>query len=107
MALREGYLKLGGLTLHHTYGGMGRPIVFVHGLGSSGYIEWRFNLEHFARGNRVFAPDPLPNSTTSGASCIAPAIFRACFWITRLSARVTPYSGNCVMASNRADPAAS
>ena len=57
MALREGYLKLGGLTLHHTYGGMGRPIVFVHGLGSSGYIEWRFNLEHFARGNRVFAPD--------------------------------------------------
>ena len=34
MALREGYLKLGGLTLHHTYGGMGRPIVFVHGLGS-------------------------------------------------------------------------
>ena len=57
MALREGYLKLGGLTLHHTYGGLGRPIVFIHGLGSSGYIEWRFNLERFARTNRVFAPD--------------------------------------------------
>ena len=57
MALREGYLKLGGLTLHHTYGGLGRPILFIHGLGSSGYIEWRFNLERFARGNRVFAPD--------------------------------------------------
>jgi len=57
MALRQGYLKLGGLTLHHTYGGLGRPVVFIHGLGSSGYIEWRFNLEHFARTNRVFAPD--------------------------------------------------
>jgi pimeloyl-ACP methyl ester carboxylesterase len=57
VALREGYLKLGGLTLHHTYGGLGRPIVFIHGLGSSGYIEWRFNLERFARTNRVFAPD--------------------------------------------------
>jgi pimeloyl-ACP methyl ester carboxylesterase len=57
MALRDGYLKLGGLTLHHTYGGRGRPIVFIHGLGSSGYIEWRFNLEHFTRRHRVFAPD--------------------------------------------------
>src|SRR5260221_3154559 len=57
MALREGYLKLGGLTLHHTYGGLGRPIVFIHGLGSSGYIEWRFNLEPFSRTNRVYAPD--------------------------------------------------
>jgi pimeloyl-ACP methyl ester carboxylesterase len=57
MALREGYVKLGGLTLHHVYGGAGSPIVFVHGLGSSGYIEWRFNLPHFARRHRVFAPD--------------------------------------------------
>jgi len=57
MALHEGYVKLGGLTLHHVYGGAGSPIVFVHGLGSSGYIEWRFNLPHFARRHRVFAPD--------------------------------------------------
>jgi pimeloyl-ACP methyl ester carboxylesterase len=57
VALRQGYLKLGGLTLHHTYGGLGSPIVFIHGLGSSGYIEWRFNLEHFSRTHRVFAPD--------------------------------------------------
>ena len=57
MALRSGYVKLGGLTIHHTYGGMGSPIVFIHGLGSSGYIEWRFNLGHFARSHRVFAPD--------------------------------------------------
>jgi pimeloyl-ACP methyl ester carboxylesterase len=57
VALREGYLKLGGLTLHHTWGGLGSPIVFIHGLGSSGYIEWRFNLDHFAARHRVFAPD--------------------------------------------------
>ena len=57
MAIRDGYLKLGGLTLHHTYGGVGSPVVFIHGLGSSGYIEWRFNLERIARDHRVFAPD--------------------------------------------------
>src|SRR5207248_1854991 len=56
-ALREGDVKLGGLTLHHTWGGSGSPIVFIHGLGSSGYIEWRFNLDHFAARHRVFAPD--------------------------------------------------
>ena len=55
--MRDGYLKLGGLTLHHTYGGLGRPILFIHGLGSSGYIEWRFNLEQLSKTNRVFAPD--------------------------------------------------
>ena len=48
---------MGGLRLHHTYGGTGRPLVFIHGLGSSGYIEWRFNLPHFVRHHRVFAPD--------------------------------------------------
>ena len=57
MALRSGYLKLGGLTLHHTYGGRGNPILFVHGIGSSGYIEWRFTLPHFERTHRVLAPD--------------------------------------------------
>jgi pimeloyl-ACP methyl ester carboxylesterase len=57
VGLRDGYLKLGGLTLHHTYGGSGSPIVFIHGIGSSGYIEWRFNLERFSRSHRVFAPD--------------------------------------------------
>jgi pimeloyl-ACP methyl ester carboxylesterase len=29
----------------------------VHGLGSSGYIEWRFNLPEVALSHRVFAPD--------------------------------------------------
>jgi pimeloyl-ACP methyl ester carboxylesterase len=29
----------------------------VHGLGSSGYMEWRFNLPRLARHHAVFAPD--------------------------------------------------
>jgi pimeloyl-ACP methyl ester carboxylesterase len=32
-------------------------VLFIHGLGSSGYIEWRFNLEAAARRHRVYAPD--------------------------------------------------
>ncbi|HSS95335.1 MAG TPA: alpha/beta hydrolase [Candidatus Dormibacteraeota bacterium] len=32
-------------------------MVFIHGLGSSGYMEWRFNLEPAAARHRVFAPD--------------------------------------------------
>jgi len=32
-------------------------VVFIHGLGSSGYIEWRYNLEQIAARHRVFAPD--------------------------------------------------
>jgi pimeloyl-ACP methyl ester carboxylesterase len=32
-------------------------VLFIHGLGSSGYIEWRFTLPVLARTHRVFAPD--------------------------------------------------
>jgi pimeloyl-ACP methyl ester carboxylesterase len=32
-------------------------VVFIHGLGSSGYIEWRYNLEQLGTRHRVFAPD--------------------------------------------------
>lgn len=38
-------------------GGRGTPVVFVHGLGSSGYMEWRHNLEPVSGRHRVFAPD--------------------------------------------------
>ena len=31
--------------------------MFIHGLGSSGYMEWRQNLESIAARHRVFAPD--------------------------------------------------
>ena len=38
-------------------GGRGPAVLFVHGLGSSGYMEWRRTLEPTAAGHRVFAPD--------------------------------------------------
>jgi pimeloyl-ACP methyl ester carboxylesterase len=58
LALRSGFVDVGGLQLHHTFAGRGSPaVVFVHGLGSSGYIEWRFNLPQLARSHRVLAPD--------------------------------------------------
>ena len=49
--------KVGRLYIHHTYGGRGAPVLFIHGLGSSGYIEWRFTLPAVAKRHRVFAPD--------------------------------------------------
>jgi len=55
--VRSGFLELGSLRVHHTYGGRGTPVVFIHGLGSSGYMEWRRNLEPAAERHRVFAPD--------------------------------------------------
>jgi pimeloyl-ACP methyl ester carboxylesterase len=55
--MQSGWLQLGSLRVHHTHGGRGSPVLFIHGLGSSGYMEWRFNLEATADGHRVFAPD--------------------------------------------------
>jgi pimeloyl-ACP methyl ester carboxylesterase len=55
--LQSGFTELGSLRVHHTHGGRGSPVLFIHGLGSSGYIEWRFNLEATAERHRVFAPD--------------------------------------------------
>ncbi|HEX6547524.1 MAG TPA: alpha/beta hydrolase [Candidatus Dormibacteraeota bacterium] len=56
-ALHSGFVTVGRLQVHHTYGGRGSPVLFIHGLGSSGYIEWRFNLAPLARSHRVLAPD--------------------------------------------------
>src|SRR5690348_8409510 len=39
------------------HGGRGPAVLFVHGLGSSGYMEWRRNLEPAAARHRVYAPD--------------------------------------------------
>ena len=55
--LHSGFTQLGSLRVHHTHGGRGSPVLFIHGLGSSGYIEWRFNLEEAAERHRVYAPD--------------------------------------------------
>jgi len=50
-------LQVGTLNVHHTHGGKGSAVLFIHGLGSSGYVEWRFNLGVAAERHRVFAPD--------------------------------------------------
>lgn len=55
--LRQGEIQCGRLTLHHTYGGSGSPVLMIHGLGSAGFLEWRFNLEALARRHTVYAPD--------------------------------------------------
>jgi pimeloyl-ACP methyl ester carboxylesterase len=56
--VRGGYVAAGGLQVHHVYGGRGAPpVLFVHGLGSAGYLEWRFNLPDIARSHQVFALD--------------------------------------------------
>ncbi len=55
--LHSEFLDIGRLRVHHTFGGRGSPVVFIHGLGSSGYMEWRRNLDDVATRHRVFAPD--------------------------------------------------
>ena len=50
-------VQMGSLRVHHMHGGRGTPVLFIHGLGSSGYMEWRFNLEFAAARHRVYAPD--------------------------------------------------
>lgn len=55
--LRSGMVRLGDLRVHQVQGGQGSPVLFIHGIGSSGYMEWRFNLEPAAAVHRVFAPD--------------------------------------------------
>ncbi|TMB79105.1 MAG: alpha/beta hydrolase [Chloroflexi bacterium] len=55
--VRSGFVDIGSLRVHHMQGGHGSAVVFVHGLGSSGYMEWRHNLEEVTGRHRVFAPD--------------------------------------------------
>jgi pimeloyl-ACP methyl ester carboxylesterase len=55
--VHSGVFDLGSLRVHHMHGGRGSPVLFIHGLGSSGYMEWRSNLEPTAARHRVFAPD--------------------------------------------------
>lgn len=55
--LSSGFVQVGGLRLHHVRGGRGLPVLFVHGLGSAGYLGWRFVLPAVARHHRALAPD--------------------------------------------------
>ena len=55
--IHAGRVQIGSLHVHHMHGGRGTPVLFIHGLGSSGYMEWRYNLEFAAVRHRVYAPD--------------------------------------------------
>jgi len=55
--LSPGMINVGDLRVHEIHGGHGSPVIFIHGLGSSGYMEWRFNLASTAIRHRIFAPD--------------------------------------------------
>lgn len=46
-----------GIGVHYLEGGSGRPLLLVHGLGSSASLEFRFNLGALATQHRVLAPD--------------------------------------------------
>src|SRR2546429_1313590 len=54
--VQSGFLDIGALRVHHMHGGRGPAVVFVHGLGSTGYMEWRQTLESTAARHRVLAP---------------------------------------------------
>ena len=56
-SIQSGFIDVGSLRVHHMHGGRGAPVVFIHGLGSSSYMEWRRNLEATGARHRVFAPD--------------------------------------------------
>jgi pimeloyl-ACP methyl ester carboxylesterase len=57
MPLEQGTVRCGPIELHHTFGGRGSPVLLIHGLGSAGYLEWRFNLRRLATRHTVYAPD--------------------------------------------------
>jgi len=56
--MRGGFVEIDGMRVHHVRAGAGAPpVAFVHGLGSAGYLEWRFNLAALAGAHEVLAPD--------------------------------------------------
>jgi pimeloyl-ACP methyl ester carboxylesterase len=56
--LHSGTVRVGRLQIHHTHGGRGSPpVVLIHGLGSAGYMEWRYTMPSLAARHRIFAPD--------------------------------------------------
>lgn len=55
--VHSGFVDVGDLRVHHMQGGRGPAALFIHGIGSSGYMEWRRNLEPAAARHRVYAPD--------------------------------------------------
>ncbi len=49
-------IQLDDLALHYEVAGDGEPLVLLHGLGGS-IEDWEYQIPHFARRYRVYAPD--------------------------------------------------
>src|SRR5258708_19805019 len=53
-----GFVEVDGTRVHHVHGGRGSPpVLFVHGLGSAGYLEWPFTLPVISPSHPLFPPD--------------------------------------------------
>ena len=90
-ALSSGMINLGDLRVHQLQGGHGPPVLFIHGLGSSGYMEWRFNLEPAAVRHRVYAPD-LPGYGRTEKP-------RVCYTIAYFASFIEHYMDDCGLAA--------
>ncbi|MHB8573209.1 MAG: alpha/beta fold hydrolase [Candidatus Dormibacteria bacterium] len=64
MTAKSRRVTVGGLNVQYLEAGDGPTLLLLHGLGSSGYLEWRFNLLRLARKRHVVAID-LPGYGTS------------------------------------------
>ena len=65
MGLAGHWTEIGGLQLHYSQAGQGRPLLLLHGL-LGGSFCWRFNIEVLAEKYAVYALD-LPGAGLSDA----------------------------------------
>src|SRR5947209_14227021 len=65
MGLAGHLTEIGGLQLHYSQAGQGRPLLLLHGL-LGGSFCWRFNIEALAEKYGVYALD-LPGAGLSDA----------------------------------------
>ena len=54
--LRHEFANVNGIRMHYAEAGAGDPVLFLHGFPEMWY-SWRHQLEAFAPGYRVIAPD--------------------------------------------------
>ena len=53
------WIDVNGFTIHYLEGGVGDPLVMLHGGASGAEDEWTLNLEPLARHYRIVAPDMI------------------------------------------------
>ncbi|MDH5508319.1 MAG: alpha/beta hydrolase, partial [Anaerolineae bacterium] len=57
-------IDLDGLETHYQITGQGDPLIFIHGLGSSGR-DWEQQVEHFSKSYRVVTYDVRGHGLTA------------------------------------------